>query len=322
MFFIKIEHGPTAPFIPIALHRFFDRIIFGLERASFDNSSIVLFSISSDATSKTEVPKLMSEITSFPPLLSSDIALSILTVKVLFILIFICLIRVISLKQNLSILLYEKESILNSILQYQISKHNSYDLFVIENDEEFLKSVKNISFDACILNFDDFSKDSESFANILRSYNKNISIIAYHKPFYKKMINNVDKLFLLEKPFKLITLLNYLDNINKTETLHNSYKYLMDHIIFSPSKKTISNIETNYTEHLTEKENNLLIYFYNNKNEEILKKDLLTKIWGFSEKINTHTLETHIYRLKQKLNKIDKNLSLLLRNRNGIYYLK
>ena len=102
----------------------------------------------------------------------------------------------------------------------------------------------------------------------------------------------------------------------------NSNKYLMDHIIFSPSKKTISNLETNYTEHLTEKENNLLIYFYNKKNEEILKKDLLIKIWGFSEKINTHTLETHIYRLKQKLNKIDKNLSLSLKNRNGLYYLK
>ena len=65
-----------------------------------------------------------------------------------------------------------------------------------------------------------------------------------------------------------------------------------------------------------------MIYFYDNKNEEILKKDLLTKIWGFSEKINTHTLETHIYRLKQKLSKIDENLSSSLKNRNGIYYLK
>ena len=89
-----------------------------------------------------------------------------------------------------------------------------------------------------------------------------------------------------------------------------------------PSLKTISNLQTNYTEHLTEKENNLLIYLYNKKNEEVLKKDLLIKIWGFSEKINTHTLETHIYRLKQKLNKIDKNLSLSLRNRNGLYYLE
>ena len=132
----------------------------------------------------------------------------------------------------------------------------------------------------------------------------------------------VDKLFLLEKPFKLKTLLNYLDSINNTETIHNSNKYLMEHVIFSPSKKTISNLKTNSTEHLTEKENNLLIYFYSKKNEEIKKKDILTKIWGLSEKINTHTLETHIYRLKQKLSKIDKNLSLSLRNKNGLYYLK
>ena len=56
------------------------------------------------------------------------------------------------------------------------------------------------------------------FKNILRSKNEHINIIAYHEPFYKKMIDNVGKVFLLEKPFKLITLLNYLDSINNTET--------------------------------------------------------------------------------------------------------
>ena len=228
----------------------------------------------------------------------------------------------ISLKQNISILLYEKEKILNSILQYQISNYKNYDIFVIENHNELHKILINRNFDACILNLNNFSNDIKNFIKVLRSKNEHIKIIGYHEPFIKKMINNSGKLFLLEKPFKLTTLFNYLDSINNTENLDNSNKYLMDHIIFSPSKKTISNLETNYTEHLTEKENNLLFHFYNKKNEEILKKDLLTKIWGFSEKINTHTLETHIYRLKKKLNKIDKNLSLSLRNKNGLYYLK
>ena len=228
----------------------------------------------------------------------------------------------ISLKQNLSILLYEKEKILNSILYYQISRYNNYDLLIVENNEELHETVANRSFDACILNLNNLRDNIKNLINILQSKNEHVNIIAYQEPIYKKMIDNVDKVFLLEKPFKLITLLNYLDNLNYTETMFNSNKYLMDHIIFSPSKKTISNLETNYTEHLTEKENNLLIYFYNKKNEKILKKDLLIKLWGFSEKINTHTLETHIYRLKQKLNKVDKSLSLSLRNRNGLYYLK
>ena len=228
----------------------------------------------------------------------------------------------ISLKQNLSILLYEKEKILNSILHYQISKYNNYDLLIVENEKVLHETVTDRSFDACILNLNNLSDNIKNLINILQSKNEHVNIIAYHEPFYKKMIDNVSKIFLLEKPFKLITLLNYLDSVNYTETMLNSNKYLMDHIIFAPSKKTISNLETNYTEHLTEKENSLLIYFYNKKNEEILKKDLLIKIWGFSEKINTHTLETHIYRLKKKLNKIDKNLSVSLRNRNGLYYLK
>ena len=96
----------------------------------------------------------------------------------------------------------------------------------------------------------------------------------------------------------------------------------MSHIIFSPSKKIISNLETNKIEHLTEKENNLLMYFFDRKNVEILKKDLLTNIWGVSDEINTHTLETHIYRLKQKLYKLDSNLSFSLINKNGLYLLK
>ena len=228
----------------------------------------------------------------------------------------------ISLKQNISILLIEKEKILNSILKYQISNNKNYKVFVTENYNELSETTINTSFDICILNLNNFTNDSKNFINTLRNKNKHIKIIAYHKSFLNKMTDNVDDLILLEKPFKLITLLNYLESIYNTETLNNSNKYLMDHIIFSPSKKTISNLETNYTEHLTEKENNLLIYFYNKKNEEILKKDLLTKIWGLSEKINTHTLETHVYRLKQKLKKIDKSLSLSLKNKNGLYYLK
>ena len=223
--------------------------------------------------------------------------------------------------QNLSLLLYEKEKILNSILQYQISNYN-YKVIISENHEEAYDIVTNRNFDVCILNLNDLNNESQNFLDTLISKNENINIIAYHQPSLKKVINNFGKLFLLEKPFKLKTLLNYLDSINNTKNLHNSNKFLMEHIVFSPSKKTISNLKTNYTEHLTEKENNLLIYFYNTKNEEIKKKDILTKIWGFSEKINTHTLETHIYRLKQKLNKIDKNLSLSLRNKNGLYYLK
>ena len=93
----------------------------------------------------------------------------------------------ISLKKNISILLYEKEKILNSILQYQIINYNNYDVLVIENYEELLEIVINRNFNAYILNLNDLGNNSKNFIKNTSKQKMNISnIIAYHEPFLKK----------------------------------------------------------------------------------------------------------------------------------------
>ena len=81
--------------------------------------------------------------------------------------------------QNLSLLLYEKEKILNSILQYQISNYN-YKVIISENHEEAYDIVTNRNFDVCILNLNDLNNESQNFLDTLISKNENINIIAYH----------------------------------------------------------------------------------------------------------------------------------------------
>ncbi len=227
-----------------------------------------------------------------------------------------------SLKKNFSILIYEKEKLLNSILYYQISNHNNFKVSVKDNKLEMFEVLNKKKFDTCIINLNLLNEDLKKFYDMFENNNNHNNIIGYYEHDFENSFFAKDKIFLLKKPFKLISLLNHLDNIKRNDTLDNTNKYLMNHIIFSPSKKIISNIETGITERLTEKENNLLVYFYNKKNIELLKKDLLTNIWGVSNEINTHTLETHIYRLKQKLFKLDSNLSFSLVNQNGLYCLK
>ena len=95
--------------------------------------------------------------------------------------------------------------------------------------------------------------------------------------------------------------------------------YLMEKLVFLPFQKTIENKRTNMKEHLTEKESNLLRLIYQNKNSQISKKEILTNIWGINKNIETHTLETHLYRLKQKLFKIEPKLTFSVTNQNGIY---
>ena len=227
-----------------------------------------------------------------------------------------------SLKKDFSILIYEKEKILNSILYYQISKHNNFKISVVDSNEEMFEVLNKKKFDIYIINLNFLNEDLKISYDIFEINNNHNNIIGYYEDNFENSFFAKDKIILLKKPYRLNSLLNHLDNIKTNDSLENTNKYLMNHIIFSPSKKIISNTKTGITEHLTEKENNLLIYFFNKKNIDLLKKDLLTNIWGVSNEINTHTLETHIYRLKQKLLKLDSNLSFSLVNKNGLYCMK
>ena len=227
-----------------------------------------------------------------------------------------------SLKKELSILIYEKEKLLNSILDYQISKYNNFKSVCVNNSEDLFLVISKNKFDICIINLDNFNNDLEIFIETFEIKNMHTNLIGYYEKNPKIFKEFENKLSLIEKPFKLLTLLNQIENIKFLNSNENINKSLTRHIVFSPSKKIISNLDTKKTEHLTEKENSLLVYFFDRKNVEILKKDLLTNIWGVSDEINTHTLETHIYRLKQKLHKLDPNLSFSLVNKNSLYCLK
>jgi DNA-binding response OmpR family regulator len=219
-----------------------------------------------------------------------------------------------------TLLVYEKENFLNSILQEQFLYSTDYQLFIAQNEKKLLEMINNNFFDFFILNLD-IVNNLSIFHKNFKEYNKHENIVAYYvenKNYEKYKNYNIS---FLKKPFKFNILLNYLDNIKKSDfSLSNNY--LMEHIQFIAIKKIIYNSNNNYQEHLTEKETYLLDYLNKNRNINITKADLLKKIWGVNEGINTHTLETHMYRLRLKLNKIEPNLSFSLLNQNGLYCMK
>jgi DNA-binding response OmpR family regulator len=52
---------------------------------------------------------------------------------------------------------------------------------------------------------------------------------------------------------------------------------------------------------LTEKETNILKYLYRAGQQPVSREELLAEVWGYNAGVTTHTLETHIYRLRQKI---------------------
>ena len=75
-------------------------------------------------------------------------------------------------------------------------------------------------------------------------------------------------------------------------------------------KKTLS---------LTERETNLI--FFINQKGNVNIKDLQKKVWDYSTELDTHTVETHIYRLRKKMKDIFEDDNFIINSKNG-YFIK
>ena len=222
-------------------------------------------------------------------------------------------------KKDFTILIYEKDKTLNSILTEQLSYLDKYETCLIVDQINLFKIIYKKTFHVCILNLSQLEEDVIKFIKIFEEKNKHKNIILYQDNNTEKSMENENNIMLLTKPFKLKKLFIYLKNIQNEEEKKEITIHLMEKLVFLPFQKIIENKRTNIKQHLTEKESNLLKFIYQNKNSKISKKELLTNIWGINKNIETHTLETHLYRLKQKLCKIEPNLNFSVSNQNGIY---
>ena len=225
-------------------------------------------------------------------------------------------------EKKINLLIYEKEIKLNLILKEQISKSGFFEAYAENKEKKVLELLKKIKFNLLIFNLNDLNPD---LLDVLQNYNtnnKNSYILGYYKEDYSHLSINNKEIRTIKKPFKIMDLIKELHKLIKSNVSEKKDIFLMNHIKFIPFERILYNLKNNNKEHLTEKENQLLLYLYIKKNVEITKNDLLIKVWGLSESVNTHTLETHIYRLKQKLNKIEPNLSFSLSNQNGLYLMR
>jgi DNA-binding response OmpR family regulator len=72
---------------------------------------------------------------------------------------------------------------------------------------------------------------------------------------------------------------------------------------------------------LTEKEVDILKCLINSGEEAVDRDELLKQVWNYSSDVTTHTLETHIYRLRQKL-ETDPSIPLLIISKGGSFAIR
>ena len=80
---------------------------------------------------------------------------------------------------------------------------------------------------------------------------------------------------------------------------------------FVPANKMLHETGSDRMQALTEKEATILKFLYRALPNDVTKDQILSEVWGFQNGVSTHTLETHIYRLRQKISCLTRNQLIL-----------
>ena len=159
------------------------------------------------------------------------------------------------------------------------------------------------------LNFDVFEATSEKNLNSLVSTLQNYLIVS------PKKIYNKDHCLILDKlPIKFSKLVENLNIRFLKNKFVNQSKIEIKNYLIDLNSREISFNNTKLK--LTEKEINTIIYL-SNKKKPISVQELQTEVWSYQSGMETHTVETHIYRLRKKILKNFNDENLLLSKKNG-----
>ncbi|AGA64008.1 DNA-binding response regulator [Liberibacter crescens BT-1] len=196
-------------------------------------------------------------------------------------------------------------------IKEQLKINNEFNVI----DEKNLPSSLDINIDLLILDID--CSDSTNKKD-LEEFQKNrfkipIIILTKKNNNLDKIINDNSTHYYVKKPFRFSILIS---RIRSQLRQHKKNSLTIGSYIFQPDYKLITNTSGEKI-HLTEKEVDIIFCLYNAQQKVISRDTILRKVWGYNAKITTHTLETHIYRLRKKIEHNPANKEIIITENGG-----
>ncbi|MBI3436333.1 MAG: response regulator transcription factor [Proteobacteria bacterium] len=217
------------------------------------------------------------------------------------------------------ILIVDDDAELREALVEQLSLHDEFDSEGVETGTKGVQAARNGQVDLVIMDVGLPDIDGREAVRILRKggFKAPIIMLTGHD-------TDSDTILGLEsgandyivKPFRFAVLLARIRAQLRQHEASEDAVFTIGPYTFRPSSKLLVNPKGNKVR-LTEKETAILRFLFRAGQRPVSREVLLQEVWGYNSGVTTHTLETHIYRLRQKVEKDAATPAILVTEAGG-----
>ena len=217
------------------------------------------------------------------------------------------------------ILIVDDDDELRESLKEQLALYDEFDLTTASSAAKGIEQAKSGHFDLLILDVGLPDMDGRELCKQMRKS-------GFKSPILMLTGNATDADMILgldagandyvTKPFKFAVLLARIRAQLRQHEQSEDAVFTIGRYTFKPASKLLVD-ESGGKTRLTEKETSILKYLYRAGEKVVSREVLLHEVWSYNAGVTTHTLETHIYRIRQKIEKDPSSAELLVTEAGG-----
>jgi DNA-binding response OmpR family regulator len=217
------------------------------------------------------------------------------------------------------LLLVDDDDILRETMKEQFSLHDEYEVFEAATATLGVKQLKLEHVDLVVLDVNLPDMDGREACKIMRRNGYKGPVI-----MLTAQGSDSDQILGLDsgandyvtKPFRFAVLLARIRSHLRQHEQSEDAVYKIGPYTFKPAAKLLVK-DDNKKVRLTEKETAIVKFLYRASEQIVNRETLLHDVWGYNAGVSTHTLETHIYRLRQKIERDPSHAEILVTEGGG-----